>query len=501
VYFPLIVAAILALILGLSVGLLAAAVVLVVGVAITAWLYRVRQRARATDAVREAGQTPASVDALPYSSNFGFTEPDAAAASIEVRRDGADGVESARFKNALKDLYSFTQAGAASDTIGENGPVRASLDLAREAQNVVAALDPSVTIARRAASLIKLPPRVRSEQVASLAEVMAYPVFDLPMYKPLAELSAELLIPNVNLIASNSITLLETNERFIEAYLVGLNHEFARELLWREYPTDQRGTYFRQFWDVSSFFTEPTTDQDALREQLRDIPPLHKWPPPSKLGEHAARRAPGSTQEDLVLVIRGELLKRYPNAVIYAQKADWALTDGVIDPSKERSLVTLLPAEETNPPREKLRTPLYMAKVEPDLFFLGFDLTVDDARGGDGTGANDPPGWFFVIKERPGEPRFGFDEKGSGSIVVWNDLAWDGVPMAGENVAVLPPPGIQIPTSVPPGEEEKEDQRKEDIQVSWSNDVGAPELAYILFQAPAMVVVHAAEMLPQKTPA
>ena len=33
--------------------------------------------------------------------------------------------------------------------------------------------------------------------------------------------------------------------------MVGLNHEFARELLWREYPTDQRGSYFRQFWDVA----------------------------------------------------------------------------------------------------------------------------------------------------------------------------------------------------------------------------------------------------------
>ena len=45
---------------------------------------------------------------------------------------------------------------------------------------------------------------------------------------------------------------LETNPRFIESYMVGLNHEMARELLWREYPTDQRGTCFRQFWDLSA---------------------------------------------------------------------------------------------------------------------------------------------------------------------------------------------------------------------------------------------------------
>lgn len=494
----LIVALVLALILGIVGGWVVTAAVLAAVISIGAWLYRPRHHARAADAVRELGQTPASVDALPPSADFVFTEPSATSASITVRRDGADGVESARFKSALKDLYALTQAGAASDTVGENGPMRAPLDLAHEAQHTVNALDPAITIARRAKALVKLPPRVREEQTTAFAEVMAYPVFDIPMYKPLAELSAELLVPNLNLIESNSITLLETHQSFIEAYLVGLNHELARELLWREYPTDQRGSYFRQFWDVSGFLAAPTADPAALREQLRDIPPLHQWAPHSKLGEHDARRPPGSPQEDLVVVIRGELLKRYPNAVIYAQKAKWELTDGVIDPSKERSLVALDATEEANPRREKLRTPLYMASVEPDLYFIGFDLTVDEARGGDGTGENDAPGWFFVIKERPGEPRFGFDEESSGPIVVWNDLGWDRVPLVGENVAALPASGIQIPATVPAGEEEKEEQRKEDVHIRWSDDVSAAELAYILFQAPAMVAVHAAEMLPRR---
>ena len=71
---------------------------------------------------------------------------------------------------------------------------------------------------------------------------MAYPEIDIPMYEPLKKLSDELFLPNLNLIPQNTITLLETNQSFIEAYMVGLNHEFARELLWREYPTDQRGS-------------------------------------------------------------------------------------------------------------------------------------------------------------------------------------------------------------------------------------------------------------------
>ena len=56
-------------------------------------------------------------------------------------------------------------------------------------------------------------------------------------------------------------------------------------------------------------------------------------------------------------------------------------------------------------------TPLYEAKVDPDIYFFGFDLTVEKAKGGTGENPGDDPGWFFVIKERPGEPRFGLDTR------------------------------------------------------------------------------------------
>ena len=65
---------------------------------------------------------------------------------------------------------------------------------------------------------------------------------------------------------------METNQRFIEAYMVGLNHEFARKLLWREYPTDQRGSYFRQFWAVDNYIDSEGLSHDALQEKLYDIP-------------------------------------------------------------------------------------------------------------------------------------------------------------------------------------------------------------------------------------
>jgi len=497
-YLPVLIALIISILLWV-ISIAAAGAVLLIGAAITTALLALRRPVQRADALLESNQTQAAVEAWPASSDFAFTDAVPGTEQITLAGGGQDNQESTRFKAALADLNAVLEASIAADTVGENGPPRQRLDITREAAAVVTAIDPAVTVPRRAAAMIRVPGRMQQEQAETFTEVMAYPVFDIPMYRPLADLSAELLIPSVNRIENNSVTLLETNQKFVEAYLVGLNHEFARELLWREYPTDQRGSYFRQFWDVSGFFAGAGQDTEALRESLRDIPPLHRWPRSSRLGDHDARERAADREEEVVLVIRGELLKRYPGAVIYAQAAEWArLPNGDVDRVTGRSLVALTPAQEVSPPRDALRTPLYMAKIEPDISFLGFDLTVAAARGGTGERRDDPPGWFFVIKERPGEPRFGFDETSAPQISVWNDLGWDRVPMAGETIRPLPgvAPAIEIPAALPAGQGEKEPQRIEDHQVRWDSSVSAAELAYILYQAPAMLAIHASELLP-----
>src|SRR5262249_53553505 len=150
----------------------------------------------------------------------------------------------------------------------------------------------------------------------------------------------------------------------------------------------------------------------------------------------------GASEDELVLVIRGELLKRYPTAVIYAHRACWqrlgdgspadlakepCFRSGGIDNTRERRMIPLTPEEEANPPRTKVMTPLYEAKIDPDIYFFGFDLTAAEARGGTGEQPDDDPGWFFVIKERPGEPRFGLDTEQQPRLSVWNDLSWPDV--------------------------------------------------------------------------
>jgi hypothetical protein len=56
--------------------------------------------------------------------------------------------------------------------------------------------------------------------------------------------------------------------------MVGLNHEFAIEFLWREYPTDLRNN---QYWDVRSYLDPTESDSGKLREKLRNISLLHYW--------------------------------------------------------------------------------------------------------------------------------------------------------------------------------------------------------------------------------
>jgi hypothetical protein len=464
-------------------------------IALFRFLHQRERALRGIDAVLPENRTPESVDALPKSPDFRLTRP---GDSFRPSGGNTDSAEAARFKVALKETNAMVAAAAAA---AEKAP-RRPLNLAAIIDATIQGLRPDITIPRRYFQQVRLPEHIRRQQVETFTEAWAYPRIDLPMYKPLVELSDELFLPNINFVAPNSISLLETNQKFIESYMVGLNHEFARELLWREYPTDQRGSYFRQFWDPSSVLNTENLDEETLRERLYDIPKLHLWSKFSELGDHDHREQGGDKEEEVVLVIRGELLKRYPTAVIYAQKAAWTLkADGTIDKTVPRQPVALSPAQEDNPPRELLRTPLYEAKVDPDIYFFGFDLTAEEAQGarGDEPDAKDRPGWFFVIRERPGEPRFGLDidRPASEPLNTWNDLAWSDALVENDYLQIKP--GMPAKTlSAPSGAQVNElEQHQEDTQIPWNANTNAADLAYILYQVPVLVAVHGAEMLPK----
>lgn len=474
------------------------------------FLYRLlaqwEKELKAVETLKETNQTPAAVEQLPKSPNFRLSDP---AENFQPNTGGADSVEAVRFKKAIADMNELFQV---SIEAAPDPAVRPTLQMPALATAVAVEIQPRSTIPARVLSTLFIPQRLKDLLVEHFDDVMDYPIFDQPMYEPLKNISSELFLPNIHLIAQNSISLLETNQKFIEAYMVGLNHEFARELLWREYPTDQRGSYFRQFWDVKGYFppdTKPTKDQ---QEELRDIPELHTWSLQSTLGAHDNREiVSGAKEEEVVLVIRGELLKKYPNTVVYAHKADWVKKDdGANDRTEPRILRFLSDSQETKPPLSIIRTPLYEAQVQPDIYFFGFDLTAEAAQGGAGENpAVDDAGWFFVLKERPGEPRFGLDTpiENAGipsAIDGWNDLAWKPELLKPGTPHLKAVQNVSLAFTEPDKEDNGQinpvwEQYNEDLNVHWTTAVSAAELAYILYQVPVMVAVHAAEMLPKKS--
>lgn len=347
--------------------------------------------------------------------------------------------------------------------------------------------DPEVTICNR----IKARLSTNWQADDCLDPIMVAPVFPTPMYKPLANLSQDFLLPGLEHVPPNTITALVTNPRFIEAYMVGLNHEMSRELLWRGFPTDQRGTYFRQFWDSSSRVPAPTDP-----EALHDIKPIHQW------DAHALGCNLGgdNANSKVVLLIRGDLLRRFPHAIIYMAKATWAKDDHGrnIKPRSPIKLATNGDGPVYNSIHEKY--PIFQGTLPPDITFLGFELEPAEARGGQEPDPNvdnnvDNAGWFFVIQQPPTGPRYGLDEKIPEKLTgTWRDLAWENV----VDTANTPDPYIKLADwdklkncfSTPP----------KPPNVSWGNNSTSAAIAFITLQGPFRAAIHASDLLYERGP-
>jgi hypothetical protein len=459
-----------------------AIVFLVIGIVLAVTLAvlvtrQIRRVNETVEALQEKSFTPAAVDRIPVRSNFVFTEFQQPLPSAPAT-PGADSVEAANFRIAVKDAFNVYQLPPPPL------PIPQPLALENAVEKLTTALNPAVAIPRRAEFMLKIPASIKATYLRpqkTIVPVMAHPVFTEPMYRALRDISPEFLAPNLELIPNNTISLLETNQRFIEAYMVGLNDEMGRELLWRQFPTDQRGSYFRQFWDVGdSVNREPNKSPAQVEEELLDITRLHTWNAGSALGDHASRPLPSGAEPGearLVLVIRGDLLKKYPTAVIYAQQGKWGTDD-------DGRVVRVL--DDSNP-AQFIKTPVFKAEIETDVRFLGFDLTASVAKGSPDRAANNP-GWFFVIQERPGEPRFGLDnlsEESPETPTTWKELAW-------EHLADFESlDRVDFDVNVP---DDSSITSTPDSQFEWGRN--AADMAYILYQVPVMVAFHAADMLP-----
>ena len=296
---------------------------------------------------------------------------------------------------------------------------------------------------------------LRDAAIPNEEQILAHPRFPAPMSERLMELAPEFLLPGLDNVPPNSVTLVQPNSRFIEAFMIGLNYEMGRELLWREYPTDRRGSYFRFFWNRRG---------SAQQEFMQ---PIHTWNGP--LGRNPSA---SGNPDQLVLLVRGELFRRYPNAVIYAAKATGTATNPKLTTQE--------------------RYPLFRGSASPDVVFFGFDLTAAEARGID-----PDPGWFFVIQQQPGEPDFGLDMPKDINlqpprVTDWNQLTWRHLVQSATELRELvhvkvavkpatPPPPLPDTSANPPG-------------AQWG--ANGAHMARITLQKPVRIAILGRQMLP-----
>lgn len=316
---------------------------------------------------------------------------------------------------------------------------------------LIEAIRPSLTIPARMRSRIKGPPGWQPAD--PLEPIMAAPRIDTPVVRDLVALAPDLLLPGIADLPNDAVSAVSTNRRFIEALMVGINHEMARELLWRGYPTDQRGTCMHRFWDKTASLAGPADD-------IPDID--HRWD--GELGTHVR----GDTDQ-VVLLIRGEVLRRYPKTVVYAARAEWA--NGRRRPVQP----TGSPPEGEDYPE---RYPAFSGTIPPDITYVGFDLPTD-ARG-DAEPAKNRPGWFFVLQQPPAQSRFGLNANVSANVLGTGpgDLSWPAVSTTSSGHIDLTGPlkGLTVD--------------------GWGPDATSADLAAWTEQKPYRVCIHASDLLP-----
>jgi hypothetical protein len=268
---------------------------------------------------------------------------------VDPRPPRRDSAAAALFRAAAKRHLALFLATAPPQS-GSFGTLGAEAIFAE----ALALTTPARTFAARVTGLLEEPvPADPASPADAVPSLLFAPRFDAPMSRSLVELGQHWLLPGLDGVPADTALGLRTNGEFVEAFMVGLNHELGRELLWREYPTPMTATFFDRFWDAA---VDP--------EAPPDVAPLDSW-------ADRALGAPTVVEDRFVLLLRSELIKRFPDALVSATKP--------------------------GPPVETL-LPVFRGSMDPDISYFGFSVPLADADD-----------WSIVIAEQPGAPRFGFE--------------------------------------------------------------------------------------------
>lgn len=148
--------------------------------------------------------------------------------------------------------------------------------------------------------------------------------------------------------------------------------------------------------------------------------------------------------------------------------------------------------------------PLFSGFMDPDANFFGFPLTKEKVLG-DGIPGGDA-GWYFVLAEPSGEPRFGLDEPDPTlpdarfglpvSGADWNGLGWAN--LAGSRASLARLLSVNLDAPLPDTTLVTDATTR-----AWHADQGpgqhgsrSSDIAFITLQRPMRLAIHASEMIP-----
>ncbi len=328
------------------------------------------------------------------------------------------------------------------------------LDINNIASEIRKEINPQKAVAQKISETLDLPDSISNNVSRRLQPIAVVPRFTQPVNELLRSMNPENFLIGVKSIPDNSVTVLKPNNKFIEAFMIGMNYEMSNEFLWRNYPADFSATYFSRFWDKRS----------ENGNMLPEIEPISKWNKNKKLGGNIINDNIG-----LLLTIRGELLRRLPNLMLYALPA--------IKSGGKRTIAS----------DKKKEFPVFSCKIDPDIYFFAFTMTPEEVCG---NSQND--GWYFIFQEHPTAPRFGANESNQDiepvnidQLTEWEDLEWSMIDTKNNYINFGEDSGLngkQLP-----------DVAGKSTTHRWG--FSSAHLAHILLQRPVQVAIHASRLI------
>jgi hypothetical protein len=367
------------------------------------------------------------------------------------------GPRGTRFDGTAASLVALVAELTGSPVLRATRPPVTTLDLSGAGQAIVSALDPRPRVQ---SGLLRRVPALASVLVADAVlprRLSLAPVFTDSLCWDVVKIDARLLLPGADTLANNRVALLAADNAYVAAFLAGANHEMGRELLWREFPASPGATFFRRFWDTGP-------------EGPDDIGDMRTWTRP-ELGANVTGISAGALS---VVLVRGDLVRRYPEAHIFLVRAVWEDDEAVPDPAQTEEAVL-------------------QGALDSRSVFLGFPVAVAAMRGDRTATARTPDtaGWFVAIEEPSTGPRFGLDRTRrppdlTAPGATWQDLAWRHLLPPGGKAADLSHAVARTPLPAPLP------QTLDGL--TWGHN--AAHMAAITWQRPFRLYIHADQLLP-----